>query len=382
MSTLISADQTWALWAVLLFVAALGLWLEITRWGARVSAPVITLAVGFGLANSGVIPASGPTYDTIWNYLAPMAIPLLLFQVNLKRTPKAFLFTGIAFGIAIVGILFGAVIAEFLVLANSKGWQLAGSFVAGFIGDTDSYSNTARALHLGPSRLRAAGLATERVVMMLYLVILFVLPSIYWLRERFTEPAWEGRHWHATAAVVHEAAERGVRIYVPALAAALAISAVLCAAGFALEKKVGVAGSAIIFISLASALLSLTLRKQIDKLNGARELGQLIVHLLFATIGAAALLPVIVNTSPMLLVFAVTIVATHLGLLLLIGKLVGISLPALLIASNAAIGGPYTAAAMAGARRWDHFLLPAIIFAAAGSMFAEFIGATLALALH
>lgn len=382
MSTLITADQTWALWAVLLFVAALGLWLEKTRWGARVSAPVITLAVGFALANTGVIPASGPTYDTIWNYLAPMAIPLLLFQVNLDRTLKAFLFTAIAFAIAIVGILFGAVIAEFLVLANTKGWQLAGSFVAGFIGDTESYSNTARALHLGPSRLRAAGLATERVVMMLYLIILFALPSIYWLRERFVEPAWEGRHWHATAAVVHEAAERGVRIYVPALAAALAISAVLCAVGFALERKVGIAGSAIIFISLASALLSLTLRRQIDKLNGARELGQLIVHLLFATIGAAALLPVIINTSPMLLVFAVTIVATHLGILLLVGKLVGISLPALLIASNAAIGGPYTAAAMAGARRWDHFLLPAIIFAAVGTMFAQFIGTTLARALH
>ena len=117
-------------------------------------------------------------------------------------------------------------------------------------------------------------------------------------------------------------------------------------------------------------------------LNGARELGQLIVHLLFATIGTAALLPVIINTTPMLLVFAVTIVATHLGILLIIGKLVGISLPALLIASNAAIGGPYTAAAMAGARRWDHFLLPAIIFAAVGTMFAKFIGTTLARALH
>lgn len=353
-----------------------------TRWGARVSAPVITLAAGFGLANTGIIPSSGPTYDTIWNYLAPMAIPLLLFQVDLKRTPKAFMFTAIAFGIAIVGILFGALIAEFIVLANAKGWQLAGSLVAGFIGDTDSYSNTARALRLGPSRLRAAGLATERVVMMLYLIILFALPSIYWLREKFLEPEWEGRHWHATAAVVHEAAERGVRLYVPTMAAALAISAGLCAVGFALERKIGLSGSAIIFISLASALLSLALPKEIDKLNGARELGQLIVHLLFATIGAAAILPVIIKTSPMLLVFAATIVTTHLGVLLLVGKFVGVSLPALLIASNAAIGGPYTAAAMAGARRWDHFLLPAIIFAAVGSMFAEIIGAKLAQALH
>jgi len=83
--TLISADQHWALWAVLLGSAAFGLWAEKTRWGAKISGAVVSILSTFVLSNCLVIPASAPVYDTVWSYIVPLAIPLLLFRADLKR---------------------------------------------------------------------------------------------------------------------------------------------------------------------------------------------------------------------------------------------------------------------------------------------------------
>ena len=58
--TLISADQHWALWAVLLASAACGLWAEKTRWGAKISGAVVSILTTFVLSNCLLIPSSAP----------------------------------------------------------------------------------------------------------------------------------------------------------------------------------------------------------------------------------------------------------------------------------------------------------------------------------
>lgn len=368
--SLITASNNWALWSTLLIIAACGLWLERTRLGSRISAPVMTLLAGFALASLNVIPVSAPTYDAFWHYLAPMAIPLLIFKADLTRSPKALLFALIALALGIATLLAATIAVEFLIPAKDKGWQLAGAFAGGFIGEISHHEAAAHAAALGPNSLRAAAHESHRAIMTLYLVILFLLPSIYKLRGLFNEPPWESKHWHKTAAIVHETAERGARIYVPSLAAALALSAALCAIGAILERKLGFSGIMLLFVTLASAALALGLPKPMVHLNGARELGQLVVYILFAALGAGANLINILNIAPMTLLFAGTLVVIHLVLMLLVGMFARLSLPTMLIASNAVIGNPLTAVAMAGARRWDHFLVPAVVCAAIGNAIA------------
>ena len=86
MNTLIHSDNTWALWAILVGVAALSIWLEQRfRWAAKVTGCVIALIAMMLLSNFGVIPTESAVYDTVWDYVVPLAIPLLLFQCNIKR---------------------------------------------------------------------------------------------------------------------------------------------------------------------------------------------------------------------------------------------------------------------------------------------------------
>jgi uncharacterized membrane protein len=71
MDTLISPENNWALWAVLLSAAAFGLWAERTRWGSKLSGAVIAIGAAFVLSNLRVIPASAPAYDVVCDVFVP-----------------------------------------------------------------------------------------------------------------------------------------------------------------------------------------------------------------------------------------------------------------------------------------------------------------------
>ena len=64
----------------------------------------------------------------------------------------------------------------------------------------------------------------------------------------------------------------------------------------------------------------------------------------------------------------------HLSFLLLAGKIFKLDLAELVIASNANMGGPTTAAAMAIARKWKALVIPAILCGTLGYAVATFIG--------
>ena len=80
MSTLISADNTWMLFSILVVIAAVCIRLEQRfAWAAKMSACVLCLVFAMVLANLHVIPTEAAAYDFIWSYLVPLAIPFLYF---------------------------------------------------------------------------------------------------------------------------------------------------------------------------------------------------------------------------------------------------------------------------------------------------------------
>lgn len=91
------------------------------------------------------------------------------------------------------------------------------------------------------------------------------------------------------------------------------------------------------------------------------ETGTLFMHIFFATIGASANIATVIKVGPILLLFATIIMTVHLVFILVVGKYTRLSLPELVIASNANIGGATTAVAMAAARRWHALTVPAVL---------------------
>jgi uncharacterized membrane protein len=366
---IITPDDTWALLAVLLSAAAFGFWAEQhTRWGARVSGVIVAIASTFVLSNLNVIPVTAPVYDIVWGYVVPLAIPLLLFKADLRRIVREAGPTLVAFGCGAVGTVLGTLLAFALVPLPDDGWRLAGIFASTFIGGSLNYAGAAEALGLRSGDLLTAGVAADNLVMTLYFLVLFTLPSVAVLRRCYPD-----RHTAGTPATV--AAELTADpITVPSMMTSLAIAAVCCGLGYTVASAFGWDGGGILLLTALAVAAATTLPSRLGRLGGAQELGTVMMQLFFATIGASANIAVVVRTGPSLFVFAAVILSVHLLFLLAAGAALKLDLAEIVVASNANAGGPTTAAAMATARGWHGLVIPAILCGTLGYATATFVG--------
>lgn len=372
-SVLISADQTWALWAVLLSCAALGLWAERSGAGigSRISGAVITMLSAFALSNLNVIPAAAPSYEVVWEYLVPLAIPLLLVNADLRRILTESGPMLIAFMIGACGTVLGVLLGFSVLPLGQHDWQLAAVFTATYIGGSLNYVATAKAVGLEDNSLLTTGMAADNLMMIVYFLILFSLPSIVRLRSFFHERSGKRP---AAEVIPDKNNPTGGRSNVSGMAFALAMSLLVCAFAFELEKMTPYEGTAILIITLVSLMLATLWRSLMKQMNGAMETGTLLMQIFFATIGASANIHTVIQAGPVLLAFAGIILLVHLLVMLCAGYFAKLSLPEILIASNANTGGPTTALAMASARRWHDLMVPAALCGTLGYASGNFIG--------
>ncbi len=234
--TLIAADRHWAIWTVLLGAAAFGYWAEHTRIGRRLSGCVVTMGATFLLSNLRVIPATGvPAYDVVWDYLVPLAIPLLLLRADLRRIIREAGPTLIAYLIGAVGTVIGTIVAYKVVPLGEAGWQLASIFSATYIGGSMNYAAAAKAVGLESGDLLSAGVAADNLVMALYFLVLFALPGIARLGPPTPTAGTRGR-WSSGGLEAHAAFPTPAR-----LAAAVALAFGLCAVGFVVAERLRLA---------------------------------------------------------------------------------------------------------------------------------------------
>ena len=368
---LIPPDQHWALWAVLFLAAAFGLWAEKTKWGSKLSAVIVTILATFLLSNLSIIPTDAPSYDVVWSYLVPIAIPLLLFKANLRKIIKEAGPTLIAFAFGAVGTVLGTIIAFNLIPLGDEGWKLAGIFCSTYIGGSMNFVASAEALQMNSGDILTAGVAADNLMMTIYFIILFTLPSVKFLVKIF--PTHHEDSKDDISLDVKEDNDNN-KIELLDMAKALAISISICAVGFTVADIIAIKGMGILIITALIIIVATSFPKQISAINGADKMGILLMQVFFAAIGASANILVVLKFGPILFVFAALILFIHLMFLLVAGKIFKLDLAEIVIASNANMGGPTTAAAMAVARKWRALVIPAILCGTLGYAVATFIG--------
>ena len=406
MSTLISAENTWMLFAILVVIAAVSIRLEQRfLWAAKVSACVLCLVFAMVLANLRIIPTDAPAYDFIWSYLVPLAIPFLLFKADFRKIWRE---SGRMFGIyllASIGTAAGGILA-YLLLKNRIGAADAKSALAMFVGTYvgGSVNLVAMADAAGAGKnLVSASIVADNLLMVLYFFVLAALPASGWILKHYRHPIIDRRlkiessqeemaevkKHHQThksrAAEYWKARPVSLADLATGFAAACMIVAVskmlagffesaIADGGFAISLLRGLLGNQYLLITTITTALASFFPKFFGNISGAQEVGTFLIHIFFAVIGAPASIALIIRDAPILLLFAAIIVLMNLVFSLVFGKIFRYSIEEITVASNANIGGPTTAAAFAIAKGWHSLIFPAILVGTLGYVLGNYYG--------
>lgn len=153
------------------------------------------------------------------------------------------------------------------------------------------------------------------------------------------------------------------------IAISLSIGSSLVTAGSLLTKMMLPSGtSALPLISTLTVLAATTFPDFFSSLSETgTALGVIFVQMFFACSGAAGSIRMVFEQAPALFAFSAIQIGVHFGTLMLLGRGI-LRLPSreLYLASNANVGGPTTAAAMAQAKEWKRLVLPALLIGILG----------------
>ena len=369
---LIGPEQDFALWSILIALAGFGFWCERYPWGRKYSGVMLLITAAIVLANLKIIPTSAPVYDAIWDYLVPIAIPLLLFEADLKRIVRESGPTLIAFVIGGAAVVAGVSIGVALLDLGSNEAELAGIFTGTYIGGSLNFAAVAEASGMQDGSMLAAAIAADNVVTNLHFLLIIFLPGIAWLARRYpTHHMDTAEQFTAESqAKLHRIAD----LDIAGLLAALALAFMLAAMGQALAEFVGKPQFAILVTTALTLLFATFLPQQVQKLSGHGDAGNVMMFIFLASVGATADIWQLIAIGPVLFIFASIIIIVHLIILFGVGKVLKLDLAELAMASAVCIGGPSSAAALASAKGWRDLLIPGVLAGSFGYAVGSFVG--------
>ena len=395
MDTLIHPENTWVLMSVMMAAVAASIYLEQRyAWASRLSGAVIALLIALALVNTGIIPAHAVLYDDIvWGYVVPLAIPLLLLQTNIRRIWRE---TGrllAIFLIGSVGTVAGAVIGCVLLRTSIDGLPPGAAMMTGsYIGGGVNFTALADAFKVSGT-LVSSTIVADNLNMALYFLILLGIAGNSFFRRFYPHPlineveqsgvSEEGKTLAASYWGRKDVSLRDIAMCVTYAVVVVTISKFLGATlsalvppdGSWLSKMGGTfLGSQYVWITLISMIFASVFEKQANSMNGAQEIGTFFIYMFFFVIGVPASIMEILTNAPMLFVFCFIMVVVNMLFCLIGGKILNFALEDILVASNANIGGPTTAAGLAISQGWTKLVGPAMLVGTFGYAIGTYIG--------
>jgi len=391
MTSLIPGDNIMLVWAAVVCIAAFAFISEQKwKWAQVLSSAIVGIFGAMLLANLRVIPTKSPVYTSIFEYILPLAIPLLLFKCDIKKIVKE---SGRLFLIMNVGILASCLAGLFCgyIFRNTEGIKgIVAMTVGAYTGGTVNLFAMGEVFDVDKTYVGAAAVVVNVFVIFILLLYSFMTVS-KWFRKTYRHPHIDefeadtendtsispaAKHWRPKPISLRDIAL--------VLATGLAITAVSHVISDAIQRTAlsanlkTVVGSIYLVMPALTLILVGLFPKYFNSLAGAEEIGNLMIMLFFVVVGCAADVLLFISIGAIILVVCVIVLAFNLAVLLGVGKLFNWSLEDIITSSNATIGGPTTAAGLAVNKGWKALVVPGLLVGLYGYAFGNYCGAFIA----
>lgn len=331
-------------------------------------------------------------------FLVPLAVPLLLFDSDLKRVLKDTGTVLAAFGVGALATVIGTIVAyPIFPLKNigiDVGWRIACALAARHIGGAINFVAVAETLALEGGVVSAASeydlqlvsappaknltyflfrrrsvasiVAADNIVVAIYFAFLFSTSKGEMAQDTAIENHSFSGHSAQGSTISEVLLEEGRHssITLQTIGMSLAVSSMLVSIGkLATYFLLPTNTSSLPMISVLTVLAATLFPPFFARISEAgTALGVTFIQMFFAVSGAAGSIRLVMQQAPALFAFSALQIAIHYGVLMYLGRRC-FRLPKkeLYLASNANIGGPTTAAAMAKAKSWSCLILPALL---------------------
>jgi uncharacterized membrane protein len=342
---------------------------ERVSWLSKVGASLLALAFGALLSNTGLVPSASPVYAVIEGPLTSLAIAWLLLAVNLSDLKAAGPRMMGAFALAGLGTALGAVVGGW-VLSGSFGentWKLAGVFTGTYSGGSVNFVSVSRGVEL-PGFLFAGATAADALTTGIWLAICLMLPI--WLRRFYPTPIPGGGEEAGEEEHAHPFFER-VPLSTLDLGHLLAVGLLLVLVSEWFGSFIPAVPAVLWLTTFALAVGHLPYFRTE---RGALQLGNLALHFFFVIIGIHSRVSEIAAVGVEVFFFTLLVVGVHGLVVYGGGRMLRLDLGSISVASQAAVGGPSSALAVAVSREWKGLVLPGIIVGLLGYALGTYLG--------
>ena len=338
------------------------------------SAALVGILLAMVLSNVGLIPGDSQAYDVLIDPGISLGIVLILLGVNLRTIRQAGPAMLAAFGLGALGTVAGAFLSA-MILAPAVGpetWKLAGQFTGTYNGGGVNFAALGRAFDTS-SELFSAAITADVLVTALWMMACLATPALFARRKRAADESVDQEldqgQVHSKLAQALYKSHGSVTLQGICLLAFVAAGSVWGARQ--MGEWIPVIPEVLWLTTIAIAVAQWP---PIKNVQGSTLLGYYLLLLFLSTNGAQSVFARIIEVGPSVLYFALGTVALHGLCIFGLGWLLRMDPATLAVASQANVGGPASAMALAAARGSTHLVLPGIAVGLLGYAVGNYSG--------
>ena len=349
------------------------------------SAALVGILLAMILSNTGILPGNSLAYDYLIDPGVSLGIALILLSVDVRSVLQAGPKMLAAFGLGAVGTAVGSFVSALMLapLVGPETWKLAGQFTGTYTGGGVNFAALGQALDTS-SELFSAAIAADVLVTALWMMACLAAPVLF---VRKKKPASQPIPVPETDPVpASEPSDKPLSLeralYSSGRPMALSDAGALVAIAVGSVWAAGHLGALLPQLPevlwLTTLVLVLAQVPAVKKIPGGAMWGNYLLLLFLSTNGAQSVIANILEVGPAVVYFALGTVALHGVAIFGLGLLFRIDVATLAVASQANVGGPASAMAMASARGYMDRLLPGVAVGLLGYALGNYSGFAIA----